>query len=306
MTSLSKTFTSNGKLLITGEYVVLDGAKALAIPCSFGQKIDYTPSEENHLIWESKTLDNSIWMNGVYSYSEKSFREVENNNSKIEKLISTAFRISKKEIIGKVVSTLEFPIEWGLGSSSTLVANIAHLFNIDPLELFFEVENGSGYDVACASAKTPIFYSIDNGNVITESIDFDPLFKGSVFFIHLNQKQKSDREVESYNQLKRKKDIASYIQEITTLSERLQKTVDLPTFENILTRHETILSSILQRETIKNSLFRDYNGGIVKSLGAWGGEFVLVTGKEEDLSYFEQKGYDTILSFEEMKYRSNE
>ena len=33
----TQTFYSNGKLLITGEYVVLDGAKALALPTKFGQ-----------------------------------------------------------------------------------------------------------------------------------------------------------------------------------------------------------------------------------------------------------------------------
>ena len=35
----TQTFYSNGKLLITGEYVVLDGAKALALPTKFGQSL---------------------------------------------------------------------------------------------------------------------------------------------------------------------------------------------------------------------------------------------------------------------------
>ena len=33
------TYYSNGKLLITGEYVVLDGATALAIPTKYGQSL---------------------------------------------------------------------------------------------------------------------------------------------------------------------------------------------------------------------------------------------------------------------------
>ena len=36
---MKKTFYSNGKLLITGEYVVLDGAKALALPTKYGQNL---------------------------------------------------------------------------------------------------------------------------------------------------------------------------------------------------------------------------------------------------------------------------
>ena len=35
----NQTFYSNGKLLLTGEYVVLDGAKALAVPTRFGQNL---------------------------------------------------------------------------------------------------------------------------------------------------------------------------------------------------------------------------------------------------------------------------
>ena len=36
---MEKTYYSNGKLLLTGEYVVLDGAEALAVPTRFGQNL---------------------------------------------------------------------------------------------------------------------------------------------------------------------------------------------------------------------------------------------------------------------------
>ena len=32
-------FYSHGKLLLTGEYLVLDGALALAVPCKLGQSL---------------------------------------------------------------------------------------------------------------------------------------------------------------------------------------------------------------------------------------------------------------------------
>ena len=51
--------------------------------------------------------------------------------------------------------------------------------------------------------------------------------------------------------------------------------------------------------TIKEELFPDYNGSI-KSLGGWGGDFVMVTARENTLTYFNEKGYDTILSYSEM------
>ena len=36
---MKTTYYSNGKLLITGEYLVLDGAEALALPTKFGQNL---------------------------------------------------------------------------------------------------------------------------------------------------------------------------------------------------------------------------------------------------------------------------
>ena len=42
----TKVFYSHGKLLLTGEYVVLDGAKALAIPTNKGQYLTVKPIDE--------------------------------------------------------------------------------------------------------------------------------------------------------------------------------------------------------------------------------------------------------------------
>ena len=42
---MKQTFYSNGKLLITGEYLVLDGAKAFALPTKFGQKLTIEETE---------------------------------------------------------------------------------------------------------------------------------------------------------------------------------------------------------------------------------------------------------------------
>jgi mevalonate kinase len=46
-----QTFYSHGKLLISSEYAVLDGAQALALPTKFGQtlKVEST-SKKNNLL----------------------------------------------------------------------------------------------------------------------------------------------------------------------------------------------------------------------------------------------------------------
>jgi mevalonate kinase len=55
---MKQTFYSNGKLLITGEYLVLDGAKAFALPTKFGQSLII---EEGSDQWVSYDHDGSVW-----------------------------------------------------------------------------------------------------------------------------------------------------------------------------------------------------------------------------------------------------
>jgi mevalonate kinase len=50
---MKKTFYSNGKLLITGEYLVLDGAKALALPTKFGQNLTVEEGANQEISWTS-------------------------------------------------------------------------------------------------------------------------------------------------------------------------------------------------------------------------------------------------------------
>jgi len=97
---------------------------------------------------------------------------------------------------------------------------------------------------------------------------FNPSFKEQVFFIHLNRKQNSRDSISHYRNL------------------------------SVMT-HELELSSVLQTPTIKKQLFPTYPKAI-KSLGGWGGDFILVVGTSEDMNYFKEKGYTTIIPFSEM------
>ena len=63
--------------------------------------------------------------------------------------------------------------------------------------------------------------------------------------------------------------------------------------------HQVILSNLLETETVKEMLFPDFKG-IVKSLGAWGGDFVMVIAEKNPVDYFESLGYNTILTYQEM------
>jgi hypothetical protein len=70
-------------------------------------------------------------------------------------------------------------------------------------------------------------------------------------------------------------------------------------FQNLLNQHEKILSEVLNKKSIKEELFNDYDGEI-KSLGAWGGDFILAVGNENSKDYFKEKGYKIIFSFDQM------
>ena len=59
-----------------------------------------------------------------------------------------------------ITTKLTFPRAWGLGTSSTLISLIAQWAKCDPFELLFEAFGGSGYDIACATANSPISYQL--------------------------------------------------------------------------------------------------------------------------------------------------
>ncbi len=73
----------------------------------------------------------------------------------------------------------------------------------------------------------------------------------------------------------------------------------LSEFTSLMFLHEELISTIIEMPTVKKQLFPDYPG-LIKSLGAWGGDFVLVTGEEPDQAYFRKKGYATIIPFNKM------
>jgi hypothetical protein len=50
---------------------------------------------------------------------------------------------------------------------------------------------------------------------------------------------------------------------------------------------------------VQQRLFADYPG-VVKSLGAWGGDFVLATQLDHAKVYFPQAGYATVLGWDDL------
>lgn len=258
-------------------------------------RIEWTANNSNGKPWLEVTMDSSSL--SVITSNDPFKAE------KLSMILQAAQSMSKSfPKNGAIIETqLDFPNEWGLGSSSTLLCNISKWLSIDAFSLHFKVSNGSGYDIAVGMKSTPLIYAVKNQSPVIEKVRFLPDFREHIYFVYLNQKQISDQEVAAYNELKRELSLNAVAASFSRLTASLLETKSLEQFEQQLSHHENMMSHILQRDTVKESLFQMYQGGIVKSLGAWGGDFVMITAQSEgDLNYFIDKGYTTILKFDEL------
>ncbi len=299
---MKQRFYSNGKLLLTGEYAILDGALSLAIPTKYGQTLEVTHDNSGKIKWTSFDHNDAIWFEAKFDLQHPiiSKGKTDTGNT-LAKILIAAKNLNPDFLMGHggyIVNTkLDFPLDWGLGSSSTLINNIADWANVDPYRLLLATFGGSGYDIACARHNHPLVYKLEKDLPKVTEIAFDPSFKEQLYFVYLNRKQNSRDGISVYREQHFDKE--SLINKISSITKKIVDCTDLKEFEELLFRHETLLSQTLGLPTIKTSLFPDYRGEI-KSLGAWGGDFILVTEDRQSSDYFKSKGYETIISYQKM------
>lgn len=301
----TKVFYSHGKLLLTGEYVVLDGAKAVAMPTNKGQYLAVKTISEQKLVWKSFNENNNIWFEDEFIL--ENLNNLETNNGVSKKLLEILLAAKKLNPLflldgqGFYVTTkLTFNRGYGLGTSSTLISNIAKWANVDPYRLLWNSFKGSGYDLACAIHNTSLFYQIKNKIPLVELFNFNPNYSSYLYFIYLNKKQDSKEGISLYKQLPESSKQKAII-EVEKISQAITTCKNLTEFNELLTLHEKIISDLIKIAPVQKKLFSNYNKGVVKSLGAWGGDFVMVTVEEKsNLDYFKKLGYTDIFNFEEM------
>jgi mevalonate kinase len=300
---MKTTFYSNGKLLITGEYLVLDGASAFALPTKFGQNLVVEDGINQEIQWKSYNFDEKIWFEDTISFSEiidNAPAQVDTVKTTLINILHEAYLLSPdflKNTEGyKITTALTFPKNWGLGTSSTLLNNIAQWTQIDAFTLLKNSFGGSGYDIACAQNNTPIVYHLENNLPIIEKVSFNPEFTNNIYFVYLNKKQSSKAAINAYY---KNNHLTERIAANNKITASILNAKSLKEFAIAIEKHEIHLSTILETQTIKEMLFSDFND-VIKSLGAWGGDFVMVVSKENPTLYFASKGYETILSYAEM------
>ncbi len=310
-----KKFRSNGKLLITGEYVVLDGGVALAVPTKFGQTLELETLEAEIIHWIAYNYLGNIWFEHRFQIGkiigeiQETKKSTVEESQKMEGVRSRLFQILRQahllnpEILTsgrgyKIVTQLDFPNNWGLGSSSTLLNNISQWFKIDAFLLLEKTFGGSGYDIAAAQKDQSFTYQRGQNNRSILNVGFNPEFGEHLFFVHLKQKQNSRESISGYKQ-QPKDSLKETIDRISSLTSRFIGCKSLEEFNLLIEIHEATISKIVNIPKIKSKLFPDYPGAI-KSLGGWGGDFILATGGEKSQDYFRKKGFGTIIPYSQM------
>lgn len=277
-----KHFYGNGKLLISGEYLVLDGALSLAVPCKLGQSLTVANREQN-LIWESFDHEKKRWFNLEL---DSSFTIILTNDSeKAQVLVSILQTVCElnsgfaKELFQSHVTTqLTFHKEWGLGTSSTLIYCLSEWAKVNPYTLLSTTFGGSGYDLACANAQGAITFQLANKTPNIQPVDFNPAFTENIYFAYLGKKQISKSEIAKYSLLQFNRSAA--VNQISLITQKLITSATQDEFCHLLQQHEVILSSILGVPTIAEKF--PTIQGTFKSLGGWGGDFIMFIGCQKE------------------------
>lgn len=305
---MTDNFYAHGKLLLTGEYFVLDGALALALPCKRGQSMAVKPLDNSDSILKWKSLDheNSIWFEAEFDTLSLTF--LNNSDQQTAETLQQIFRAARLQNPAflndktsfEVETKLEFPRQWGLGSSSTLIYNIAQWSKTNAFQLLSETMGGSGYDIACAGAEGPVLYQKTNSYPIIENCTFNPLFREQLYFVYLEKKQNSREGISLYHKkVKRQPDL---IDQVSRLTKAVLDCTDFFAFESLLLEHEELVSKALELPRIQDQYFPDFSG-VIKSLGAWGGDFILATstlGNVKAKEFFNEKGFDVLLKYDDL------
>ncbi|RQP07893.1 MAG: 30S ribosomal protein S6 [Chryseobacterium sp.] len=293
---------SPGKLLLSGEYAVLDGALALAVPTRAGQTLIHRKVDDGNcrIYWETRR-ENQDWLRCEIDYRE--WRIISTDLQPAANFILSVLRhlsglvpaFFSSQADYYLQAHVEFQADYGLGSSSTLMANLAKWTGADPYGLNELCLGGSGYDVAVAMEQSALLYRNGRQREI-QPLDFRPPFMDELLLLHLNRKQDSRDGITHYRSMQKS---GTLIGEISDITAALVSCDDSEKFSALMLRHEDILSSFLKMPTVKEKYFADAPV-FFKSLGAWGGDFVLTQKFRDWKNYFQERGFASVFGYDDI------
>ncbi len=303
-----QSFQARGKLMLTGEYLVLDGAKALAVPTKPGQRLEVAITNSPDVLhWESVDVHGNVWFEGAFTRKGLKKRPAavhRDPKARLARLLHAIFMMHPQVWPRgrglQVRATLEFDRSWGLGSSATLSYLLAAFAGANPFQVNQKEFGGSGYDIACAGSDGPLVYQLMKGEPIVERIDWNPSWLAGCYLVHLGKKQDSREGIRNYRE-NAGTDLYRYAEELDDLTNALLQATDLETAGEVLRKHEALVGYVTHQTPIGKGLFADFKG-TVKSLGAWGGDFALAVpkGQMDVPGYFASHGLTTCIPAQDL------
>lgn len=288
---------ANGKFLLTGEYMVLRGAESLAVPLKMGQSALFVPNAGNAVYWEG-FAPGGKWFETAFDSQSLSIL-TSTDNEKSERLIRIVSEIRKRNpqffSDGWWARTdLDFDPTFGMGSSSTLLSLLCDAAHVNPYEILDHTFGGSGYDLACAFAQTPIVYSLKSDKPYSTSVTLSSSVTDHILFVYSGNKMVSSGEVKKFSSITTSDTLT---EQFTEYTRKALQCTDIETFCDILKEHENVMGNLLGKQTL-NQQFPDF-GGTLKSMGAWGGDFFMAIADDIEAAknYFLRKGFGPVYTY---------
>ncbi len=303
-----KILKARGKLLISAEYMVLHGSQALALPLKKGQTLQKTASENRSRFSWKAWYEGECWFSadfdpftlGILGSSDP--KKAAHLQGLLRAVMEMKPLFQTELIKWDVETRLDFSPSWGLGSSSTLTALLANWAGIDPLDLHFRISHGSGYDVACALADSAIVYGLREDGPHARVVPFRPSFADQLYFVWLGTKQPTSAHLKEM--AGRMAPDTRDIHHFTAMTQGMLKARQLSDFRMFMEEHEARLSALIGLERVSKTRFPGLQGS-VKSLGAWGGDFVMLASEQDQealYNYLDGLGLTTRFRYKDLVY----
>lgn len=291
-------YSASGKLLLFGEYLVLRGSRSLSIPLSVGQKLDIRPGNGPGIRWCCYEFGKP-WLEIYFSRELEVIRTTNAGQSRLvrELLLRIKELAPALQPAGHTFRfDLDFSRQYGFGTSATLISLLSQWSGVDPYRLLAGTFGGSGYDIAAATAAGPVLYAIDPGTIgycrLPEEVT------RHLLFVYTGKKQATAAEVAAF---KNKSSSEEDIKTMNAIVNAAAACREIADWEKLMRESEKLLSSLLNIPPVGEKYFADYPFA-VKSLGAWGGDFIMATCRDVPAAkrYFQQKGKQTVFTYNDL------
>lgn len=285
--------------MLTGEYMVLRGAETLALPLRLGQKLLIVPYDGEAIYWESFEPAGKWFETALHNQSLAVLAGTDESKSNRLREILQHIRKQNPGFLADggywVRTDLDFNPQFGMGSSSTLLAALCEAAGVNPYPVLRETFGGSGYDLACALASGPLVFSMQNGSPLVRPVTLSSQVTPHILFVYSGNKMVSSGEVRKFSAIPVEQTLVQRFTEITREAVQCQ---NYPDFAALMREHEDRLGMLLERPVLQQR-FPDFEGTL-KSMGAWGGDFFMAVCEDTDeaISYFENKGFPTVFRYD--------